>query len=304
MNEKEIHKKKKRLPIAILILLLLVLVVAILYFSLKNNNYIPLGGSRFIDGYVLSYLSFNGTHATLEIEKWPVPLNNVIIENITNGSIVSINNISYKIMLSPIKLELLETTNSTQKMFATKTLNTTTTIKPKQNITTTKNTTTISTSTTSIATSISTTISQTNVILSKALPILNSTNIPKLVNELNFLYQNAYYNCTESLYNKTFFAQFNKQPTGPNSYYNITNATPIKIAYNYTIGKNGNIMFDYYAIFRNGTKENSILVYINVNQSSINNEIFTGPFYGQNITTLYNSYEQEVKIGACGAFIP
>jgi len=166
----------------------------------------------------------------------------------------------------------------------------------------------VSTTTTSSTTTITTTtINQSAVIpVQQIMTLMNSTTYGALENNLNILYVKDKA-CNASVYNATFLRYENMQPTGLNSFYNVSPAVPRYI--NTTISKLSKN--DYIVTYTGVTpvkKYTSPLLIVRLNISSASpliNATFEGPFAGMNYTQAVAIYSFQDSINNfCGAYMP
>ncbi|MGC9037252.1 MAG: hypothetical protein ACP5GD_01375 [Candidatus Micrarchaeia archaeon] len=164
---------------------------------------------------------------------------------------------------------------------------------------------TTSSTTTSTTTS---TINYTSQLLNNA---INYANTKTSVGQLLLAYKQLYIKdkvCNATVYNETFYHYYNKMPSGPQSFANMTKIVPISI--NETASQlYGNLVYvNFTPVLRNGTMHTpmfSMLLNLTPNaQAPIIETRFEGILFGDNYTILNATYQFQSRItNYCGAYI-
>ncbi len=151
----------------------------------------------------------------------------------------------------------------------------------------------------------STTVSSTNTTRAMVLDVLQKTVYYPLMLNYSSLYANTL-SCTPALYNSTYFSQKGIQPTGPNTYANLSKEVPYALYMNISVAGTGTYAVVYSTRTRDPFFNSSaaLTIGININSNTVSTVGFGGVFQGFNYTTLLNGYRRSANAGnACGAYI-
>lgn len=136
-----------------------------------------------------------------------------------------------------------------------------------------------------------------------ALNLLKTNNYYALMQNYSHLYLNAANNCTPSLYNSTYIAQYSHNPAS-GSYQAQKQNSPINISMS-SSSKNAVFYFTFKSIFTNSSL-NGIVLTLSVDTSSatISNSTFSGIFEGNTYNQMAANYQALLKINnACAVYV-
>lgn len=164
---------------------------------------------------------------------------------------------------------------------------------------TTSATTTIAGATTTVAAT--TTISQAQSNYSIALGLLQKSIYYPLMVNYTKIYANTQ-NCTSTLYNNTYTAHYGHQPSGQNTFVNLSGFVP----YQMTLSITNSTPSMWSAIYNTASISSfstgpALVININTTKELIINTTTEGVFYELNYTTVKSSYNAAVSYNnACG----
>lgn len=169
---------------------------------------------------------------------------------------------------------------------------------------TTNTTTTISSGSTTVA-STTTTVSQTESGNAKALAVVEKTSYYPLMLNYSRLYSGGT-SCTPPLYNSTFASAEHSLPSGPSSFYNVSQFVPISLVLNISNTSATNYLATWNTGFLNGTSSAVLVMGVNIQTNQVTRTTIEGLFKdnNENYTSLKTEFIAADSVGnACGIFV-
>ena len=211
---------------------------------------------------------------------------------------ISLNNSQY----SDIELRTVST-NSTNAVLSVVQIPSGIKISTGNTETGTTATTTVSATggTTSISSTIPTTTANNTVL---AVSAFNSTQTGTLINNFGALYR-ATQSCTPSLYNSTYISTQHSAPSGPNTYYNVSEVTPYNMVYSVADVSPGTYNLTYTTVSKTLGSKPVLKAQFSYPSNVTVSYVFIGIFSGMTYSQVLSAYNSQNSIGnACAALIP
>jgi len=285
-----------------------------LYF--KPNTTFSLDGVNYI-AYAHSF-SGNGT-AVIYLERQPVMLNPVLAINVSDTSgtfispvlghtatmemkLISATNRSVRISVSYINPGLsIPVSSASIHVLQHVALPAPTT--HTSNSTATTNTSSSPSPSNKTSTN-TTTVSNVNMTQEKIMAIAKNYSLFTTLQDYAAAYSNLS-KCTPALYNSTYDSKVGSYPSGPNSYYNVSNISPYSMSHiiKYVNPSTYSLVFNTTS-YSSATTGTAAIIYVDTVNSSISGYKLEGAYAGQTIASMQSNYINYTKIGGyCSVLI-